>query len=273
MLQGLATRGTAATGGLDPLLLLRLASRPTFLAAVALNILGFALHLVALQELPLFLVQAVIASSVVVTAVLSVRVFGAHLTRQQAAAVLTVCAGLLLLAPTATSGEAVEVGAAAPALLLGAVAVVLVLSVAAARLAALPAALALGLLAGTSFGVVAVAARLLPDLSPGAVLREPVAYVLATAGLVAFLLYSTAMQRGSVTTTTAALVVTQTAAPALVGVVLLGDRVRDGLLPVAVVGFALALAGALGLARYEAGAAAGTQAGAHPAAGPAGERR
>ena len=71
------------------------------------------------------------------------------------------------------------------------------------------------------------------------------------AGGIAFLLYSTAMQRGSVTTATAANVVTQTAVPAVVGILLLGDRVREGWGPVAVLGFLLALAGALGLARFE----------------------
>jgi hypothetical protein len=58
-----------------------------------------------------------------------------------------------------------------------------------------------------------------------------------------------------VTTATAANVVTQTAVPAVVGVWLLGDRVREGWGPVAVLGFALALAGALGLARFERTAA------------------
>jgi hypothetical protein len=57
-----------------------------------------------------------------------------------------------------------------------------------------------------------------------------------------------------VTTTTAALVITQTGLPALVGTLLLGDHVRAGLAPVAVAGFVLALLGALGLARFEAGA-------------------
>ena len=45
--------------------------------------------------------------------------------------------------------------------------------------------------------------------------------------MLAFLLYSSAMQKGSVTVTTAALVVPQTAVPALVGTLLLGDQVRE----------------------------------------------
>ena len=83
-------------------------------------------------------------------------------------------------------------------------------------------------------------------------MAAPVTYVLAFSGVLAFLLYSSAMQKGSVTVTTAALVVPQTAVPAVVGALLLGDQVRDGFVTVAVVGFVLALFGAVGLARFEA---------------------
>ena len=254
MLQGVATRDAHASTGIDPALLLRLARQPVFLAALTLNLVGFGLHISALQLLPLFLVQAVIATSVAVTAVLSVRVLEVALTRAQGGAVATVVAGIVLLAPTAAAGDAVEPGPVAPAVLLGVVLLAAAGAVGAGRLRAPVDALALGLLAGVGFGVVAVAARLLPDLTAGALLASPVAWVLVLAGVTAFLLYSTAMQRGSVTMTTAALVITQTAVPALVGALLLGDRVRPGLAPLAVAGFVLALGGAVGLARYEAGA-------------------
>lgn len=252
VLQGIATRDTQGGGRVDPGLLLRLLRRPAFLAALVLNIVGFGLHVTALQTLPLFLVQSVISCSVAVTAVLSVRVFAAPLSTVQWAAVGAVLAGLAMLGPTATSGAAVDVGAAGPVVLLGVVIATIAASVAAIRLPRTPGALLLGLLAGISFGVVAVSARLLPDLSPLVLIRAPGVYVLAFAGLAAFLLYSTAMQRGSVTTTTAAMVVTQTAVPALIGAAVLGDRVRVGLLPLAIAGFCLSLLGALGLARFEA---------------------
>jgi hypothetical protein len=106
---------------------------------------------------------------------------------------------------------------------------------------------------------VAVCARLLPAYGL-ALLTAPVAYVLVLAGGTAYFVYSAAMQRGSVTTATAAMVITQTVVPAVTGL-FLGDSVRPGLVPVAVVGFALALAGALGAgplraARARAGGAA-----------------
>jgi FtsH-binding integral membrane protein len=112
-----------------------------------------------------------------------------------------------------------------------------------------PGAVLLGLLAGIGFGVVAVCARLLPELGVE-LLRAPPAYVLVLAGTAAYLIYSAAMQHGSVTTATAAMVVTQTVVPSVAGLAL-GDQVRSGLLPLAALGFLLALVGALGLGRFE----------------------
>lgn len=249
VLQALATSRAVDVEVLDPRLLLRLAHQPVFLAALGLNGLGFLLHITALQRLPLFLVQAVIAGSVAVTAVLSVRVFGVRLGRSQWGAVGLVVLGLVLLAPTATEGAATTPGAREPLLLLGVVGAVCAAAAGVRRVPGATGAVLLGLLAGTGFGVVAVSARLLPSYGPE-LLTAPVAYVLVLAGGTAYLVYSAAMQRGSVTTATAAMVITQTVVPAVAGL-FLGDSVQAGLVPVAVVGFALALAGALGLGRFE----------------------
>lgn len=254
VLQAVATGRTERRPGLDPRLLLQLARQPVFLGSLALNGLGFALHITALQSLPLFLVQAIIAGSVAVTAVLSVRVTGASLARAQWFAVALVVLGLTMLGPSATTGQAAPGGPRAALLLLAALGLVVLAAWFAARVRAAAGAVLLGLLAGTGFGVVAVSARLLPPYG-AALLGSPLAYVLPLAGATAFLLYSAAMQRGSVTTTTAALVITQTGVPALVGVLLLGDRVREGFLTLAVAGFVLALGGAVGLGRYERGLA------------------
>ena len=249
VLQGIATARAQDVAVLDPRLLLHLARQPVFLLALVLNGVGFLLHVSALQTLPLFLVQAVIAGSVAVTAVLSVRVLGTRLASGEWAAVGLVVLGLVLLGVSAQSGAAERGPAGLPLVLLGAVAVIAALAAAVRRLPY--GAVLLGLLAGAGFGVVAVAARLLPDLGPD-LLTSPTSGVLVVAGAVAFLVYSAAMQRGSVTTATAAMVVTQTVVPAAAGL-LLGDRVRPGSLPVALLGFALALAGALRLGRWDQG--------------------
>jgi hypothetical protein len=66
----------------------------------------------------------------------------------------------------------------------------------------------------------------------------------------AFQFYAAGLQRGAVTVVTAAVVIGETVAPAVVGVVVFGDHTRRGMAPVAIVGFVVALAGAFGLTRF-----------------------
>ena len=103
----------------------------------------------------------------------------------------------------------------------------------------------LGLGAGVGFGVVEVAVRLINSAD----FANPALYALLVGGAAGFLLLTSALQGGSVTTATAGMVIGETIGPALVGVVWLDDRTRDGLAWVAIAGFAVAVAGALALAR------------------------
>jgi len=252
VLQGAAAARTKGARGVDPRLLLRLLRQPTFLAALVLTLGGFVLHVVALRSLTLFLVQPLISSSVAVTALLEVRFFGVRLSPADWGAVAGVCFGLGLLA--AASGDA-GTGTATRGFHLGLlVAVVAVAAVGtlAARLRGPAAASLLGLASGGGFGVVGVATRVLPSLLPATVLTDPAGYALLVGGCLAFLLYAVALQRGSVTTTTAAVVLGQTVAPSAVGIFVLGDAVRPGWAPVAVLGLALAAVSSTALAQLEA---------------------
>ncbi|MFI8916539.1 hypothetical protein ACIGW4_33700 [Streptomyces sp. NPDC053513] len=97
-------------------------------------------------------------------------------------------------------------------------------------------------------------------------LTDPALYALLVIGGGAFLLYTSALQRGSVTTATAGLVLGETIGPAIVGVAWLGDRTRPGLTWLALLGFAVAIAGSLTLARF--GEAPATAPEESPAPGP-----
>jgi hypothetical protein len=131
---------------------------------------------------------------------------------------------------------------------------VAVAGVAASKLGNPARTLVLGAVAGLGYGIVAVAARVLPGFSLNELVRDPAAYALAAAGIVSFMLYATALEGGSVTVATAAVVLAETAPPALIGVMFLGDHTRHGLTGVAVLAFILAVACALLLARFgEAG--------------------
>ncbi len=251
LLQAAGARRVPSASGLHPRLLLLLLRRPAFVAAVLLNIVGFLLHLVAVRLLPLFLAQAGIAVSLAVTALLAVQVLGDPLGPAEWLAVAGVCAGLALL--TAAAGPAGDSGPSGRVALGLAAGLVLLIAVgaAAARRPGTASTALLSALAGLGFATTAVSARLLPDLSPAAVLVAPATYLLAIAGALAFLLYSVALQRGEVTAATTPMIVMQTVAPSLVGVLALGDAVRPGWLGAAGAGLVLTVAGGGVLARYD----------------------
>ncbi|MFB0630027.1 DMT family transporter [Streptomyces sp. AB3(2024)] len=251
VLQAVAAR-TAEPGtgsGVDTALFLRAVRQWRYLAGLGLDAVGFVLQIIALRHIPIYAVGAALASSLAVTAVVSARLLRVRLSGLEWGAVGVVCAGLLMLG-LASGEEGSETGSFALKLGLLAVAgLVLLVGAAAGRLPDRSRALVLGLAAGTGFGVVEVSVRLVDSLSRQE-LRNPALYALLLGGAAGFLLLTSALQRGSVTAATAGLVLGETIGPAVVGVAWLGDSTREGFTWLAVLGFAVAVAGALGLSRF-----------------------
>jgi drug/metabolite transporter (DMT)-like permease len=76
VLQAVAARAAPRTGGVDPRLLLRLLRRAPFLAGILLDAVGFALQILALRRIPVFLAQTALAANLAVTALVGVPVLG-----------------------------------------------------------------------------------------------------------------------------------------------------------------------------------------------------
>lgn len=250
--QATAARSVPVSSALDPSLIVGLLCRPAFWLAVGLNLAGFALHVTALRLLPLFVAQAGISASLAVTALLAVRLLGDRLRRLEQLAVVGVCVGLAMLSIAAGETGASRPDAAMTAVLLVGVLLVAGIGVWASRSTGGWSVIGLGCVAGAGFAAVTIATRLVPDLAPAALVTDPAAYVLVLSGAVAFLFYSVGLQRGRVTAVTAPLVVVQTALPAAVGIALLGDAVRAGLVPIALAGLFLTGGFAIALGRFEA---------------------
>jgi len=262
--------------GVDPGLLVRMMRQGLFLASIAIDLLGFVAQLIALRNLPLFAVQAIMASNLAVTAVAAAWLMKIRLDLREWLAVAGVVVGVALLGLSAGAQGAAKVGSEFQLGLIVAVVAVGVVGFAVARLPNPVRTPALGAIAGLGYAVLAVSARILPGFGLLELVKSPASYTLAAAGIVSFLLYATALEGGSVTTATAAVVLAETMPPALVGVLFLGDTTRHGLTAVAVLGFLLAVVCAVALARFgEAGERNRAAEDAHDAAElsqPAGRR-
>jgi drug/metabolite transporter (DMT)-like permease len=255
VLQAAATRSVDAgdgESGVDAALLWRALRQWRYLVGIALDGLGFLLQVAALRLVPIYVVAAAIAASLAVTAIVAAWVLKTRLSRLEWAAVAVVCASLAMLGLAAGPEGS---GHGPPLLgwaLLVIVAVVFVAGAAAGRLGDRSRALVLGLGAGAGFGVVEIAVRLIDslDLTKAAFYTNPAVYAVITGGLAGFMLLTSALSRGSVTTAVAGMVVGETVGPALVGVVWLGDQTRAGLGWMVVAGFVVAVLATLALSRF-----------------------
>jgi drug/metabolite transporter (DMT)-like permease len=240
----------AASGGVDPGLLPRLLRQWRFVLSLCLDTLGFVAQLVALQRLPLFAVQAMVAANLAVTAVLASLLIKMRLSWREWLAVIGVVAGVGLLGSSAGPEGATAAGAVFKLSLIIATAFLGVAGLAAARLRDPLRTLLLGMVAGFGYGLIGIAARVLNGFEPLSLLKDPAAYAVAAAGIVSFMFYATALEGGSVTVATAAVVLAETLPPALIGVAFLGDKTRPGLEPAAIAGFVVAVFSAVMLARF-----------------------
>lgn len=242
-----ARRAARATGvgGLG-LILLQL----PYLLGLAADGLAFLANVVALRELPLFLVQAVVTASVGVTAVVA-GLRGERLRWRDGVALAVLGAGLVLLCVTATAESAVAVPARVQWLLLVATVVPVAVGLVGVRLRHRSAALVLAVAAGLAWTGVALASRGLgADRLSWDLVTDPLLWVVVAQGVVGTACFALALQRGPVTPVTAVTFVLEMVVPSALGLWLFGDSVSPGDRPWAGLGFGLALVGTASLARF-----------------------
>ena len=224
---------------------------PTFIAGMVLDSLGFLGSIVAARLIPLFLSQTIISANLVVTAVLGVFILGVRLGRRDWTAIATVVVSLLVLGLTAGHlGDRPATWALHWGVLAASV-VILGAAVALIRVLGARAAVPAGLIAGTLFGLMAVGVRVVDGVAPlqvGVMLTDPAFWTIVIAGVGGFYLFTVALQLGSVNGAAAAVVVGETVVPGVIGVLLLGDTARPGLLWLGGVAFLGAVAGAVAVA-------------------------
>ena len=107
-----ASQRPAGSGpaGVDPGLVVRMLHQWRFIASLGLDLIGFLSQLVALRQLPLFAVQAMIAANLAVTAVFAAWLMHVLLSWREWLAVGGVVTGVGMLGSSAGSEGAARVG-------------------------------------------------------------------------------------------------------------------------------------------------------------------
>lgn len=230
-------------------LLWRLLDDWPYLLGLGLDGGSFLLTIVAVQNLPLFVAEPIIAINVVITAVIERLAFQRRLRVTAWVAIAGILVGLSLLA---VSGAPEKAHTAAVAVRWA----VILLPLAVAGIGAVvagrnhhSATIALGVLDGVAFGGTAIAGRMLVVPHPfWQIVLSPLLWSMAAYGLVGLLLFTIALQRSHASIVAAATTVAQSVVPIVVGIAFLGDSPRDGAWGLAVAGMLLALAGTLAIA-------------------------
>ena len=221
-----------------------------YLIGLGLDGIAFVANVVALRELPLFLVQTVLAASIGVTAVLAF-LRGSRFTWRDWASLGVLAVGLVCLGVSAAPEAATSLSRLADWLIVATSVLPAVVLVVGLRLPEKPAGLTLATAAGLGFTGVAVASRgLSVDSISLGLLAEPLLWAVIVHGAIAMAAFALALQRGAVTVINAITFVIEMIVPSIVGLWLLGDHVRDGYAGIAVVGFLLAIAGTVSLMRF-----------------------
>lgn len=221
---------------------------PAYLAGLGCDLLAWVASLVALAALPLFVVQSLLAGSLVVTVILAWFVLHVPVSPAARGATAAVVIGLAFVSWSAGT----ESTAPAPDWFTAAF-VGLLVAVAVAGLALYPRGGSIGLAAvgALAFSGAAIAARAVASSMAGglALLREPLTWLILGFGVLGALFYARSLERGEVGPATATLWVVEVVVPGCVGVFVLGDTVRPGTTGLALAGVGLAVAGTVILAQ------------------------
>ncbi|HEY0237570.1 MAG TPA: hypothetical protein VGC37_02895 [Friedmanniella sp.] len=229
--------------------------QPLVLGGLALDGTCFLLSLLAFARLPLFVVETIIAASLVVVVLLARPVLRVPLRRADIVAVVVVLVGLTALAAAAGGQPPIPAaGAVVRACLVG---VVVLAAVTAACYRRGPAWI-MGLASALGYSGVAIGARGAHTGGPLIdVVRQPMAVVVVASGLIAVVAYVRAIERGPVSLAAALVAVVEVVLPGAVGLAFLGDTVRAGWALPAAAAVLAALVGCVTLARSPANEAAG----------------
>jgi hypothetical protein len=229
------------------------ATTGVFVFGAIFDVLGFIAGAGAARMLPLFLSQTIVAGNLVITALLGTRLLGIRLHGRDLVAMGTVMGALMLLGFASEPHESYTTSRSLHWALLLVTLMVVGLSLFGVRRMGRGGSVAAGAAAGLLFGAVAIGVRVLDGVDPFSIstmLADPAAWVIAIAGASGFYLHTVALQLGAVNGSTAALVVGETAAPAIVGVLWLGDSTAPGLGWLALAGFTFATLGAVAVAVF-----------------------
>ncbi|MEU0880663.1 hypothetical protein ABZ345_18825 [Lentzea sp. NPDC005914] len=225
-------------------LLARLAKDRLYLLGFAGQVGGFGFAFLARAELPLYLVQAGSSCAVGLATAFGLLVLKWRVRPVEIAVLIMMAAGLVLLVTASESSVAKDIPTVPGLVLLGLPLLGVVFGSRALQGAN---AVIISVLAGTAFAVVAIIGRAVAAEPVLDLLLNPLMWLLVVAALIGQSRLAVALQRGTATSSVAAMDATTVVLTSVVGIGMLGDRITPGWEWAVGFGMTLVVAGVLTL--------------------------
>jgi drug/metabolite transporter (DMT)-like permease len=233
----------------DFTLMLRLAKNRPYVIGTILELIGYGLSLISLRILPLFLVQSVIAASVVVTALGDRFVLHQRISSQTKLAIGVALVGLFLLSLGAETSRATASTTGIYHLLEVSPVALGLLGILFVYLRGRSSALILAAIAGLSFGNTSTIGRIIVYPHPlWKLIENPLTWSLVGSALLGQYLFTVALQRATATKGNAVMIAMQTLGPAVSGLAFFNDKIRTGFDGIVAIGATLVILGCIATA-------------------------
>lgn len=229
---------------IHPGLLWKLRKNLPYVIGIILDLCAWVLTLVAVHNLPLFLVQPIIACSVIVTLLIEHFVFKHKLSSRFIGSVAVILLGLVLLAISATPEKSQPISQTLKWLIVLGPILLLILGSIFSKTKRHYSTFILAALSGIAFGGVSIAGRVLAIKSPYLhVIYSSLMLSIIAYGLLGILFFTMALQRHLASVVSSVMIACETIVPIIIGIAFLGDHPKHDLWVLVYTGIALTLAG------------------------------
>jgi drug/metabolite transporter (DMT)-like permease len=232
--------------------ILKLFKHSHFIIGIALDLLAGVFILVATHKLPLFLVQSIIATSVLVTALIERLFIGQRLPSRTYKAAGLVIVGLICLSIASHPENVETISRTFKIIIICAPVVMLAMGGLLIKVKTDISSPIMAGLSGIGFGAVSIIGRVLTYPNPiWEVVKNPLVWALVVYSGLALFFFTAALQRTLASNVNAIMVAAETIAPLLVGILLLGDTARHGLWELVAIGCVLVVLGCSYIAKSD----------------------
>ena len=239
VLEDHAAKAVPVTGASGKRAAVKATLSPVYVVGMVLSILAWVASLIALRRLPLFAVQAIAAGSVGVVVLLTWMRTRRAPQQREVVLLVALAAGLTALAVSAAPGRPHHIGAAFQVGVVLGVVVTAVAAAIASKSIGRRGSAALGAVSGLADGGMALCARAV-HLHPHHrlhLLVDPVAWSILVFAVIGVITFAGSLQRGPASVALACQQAVLTVVPSAIGLVVLGDRAKNGYVPLTVAGF------------------------------------